>query len=119
MPSPKSDKPLESAPQLPEQPAPTPAEIEAQEAALAAEISAEHAAKAAEQADAADLAAREAAKEKASARLCPHDRAEMVKHGEGNPAKAGAWHCPKCGCCFKGREVREGHPACAQVTATP
>lgn len=82
------------------------------EAKLAADVAAEHAAHAAEQAASAERDLAEASKDDPKARLCPHCNGEMVKHGDGNPAKAGAWHCDGCGCCFKGRTVREGHPPC-------
>lgn len=84
---------------------------------MAAQVSADHAAKAAAQAARDDLAAKQAAKDDPKARLCPHCKAEMVKHGDANPFKAGAWHCNACGCCFKGRELREGHSACSVVVA--
>lgn len=83
------------------------------EAEFAAEISAAHAVKAAEQAEKDQIAALEAAKEKASDRLCPHCHAEMVKHSDADPIKAGAWHCNGCGACWAPglKRMREGHPA--------
>ncbi len=33
-------------------------------------------------------------------RLCPHCKGELVKHGDENPHKAGAYHCNNCGTCW-------------------
>jgi ribosomal protein L37AE/L43A len=91
----------------------TMAEKQSQEAAVAAaEESAARAEEAIEQADADAVAAAEASKENPRNRLCPHCRTEMTRHNADNPFKAGAWHCNGCGCCFKGRELRDGHSAC-------
>lgn len=90
---------------------------QAEEARLAAEISSKAASRAAEQATADDLAARQAEKDDPKARLCPHCKGEMIKHGPENPFKAGAWHCNSCGCCFRGKELREGHASCLVVAA--
>lgn len=87
-------------------------DVKAEEAALAAQISAEHAAKALEQAEADERAAAEAAKENPNDRLCPHCTAEMTQHKNPASEKNGAWHCSSCGCCFRGRKVRAGHPSC-------
>lgn len=70
---------------------------EADKAAAVAQHSAERAAKAAEQADQDDLAAARAA---AGAPVCPNCHGELVKHGDQNPAKAGASHCNGCGTCW-------------------
>jgi hypothetical protein len=58
-------------------------------------------------------------KTKSSTRLCPHCKGELLRHGEANPYKAGAWHCNGCGCCFLPgiRELRAGHMSCAQASA--
>lgn len=74
---------------------------EAEEAALAADVSADHAAKAAEQADKdATVAARAAA----GGPVCPTCKHELVKHGDANPYKAGAWHCNGCGQCLRHKD---------------
>lgn len=88
-----------------------------QEAALAAKVSAEHAESAAKQAEKDDLAARQAAKEDPHARLCPNCKAELVKHGDLNPFKAGCWHCNSCGGCWAPglKQQRAGHV----VASTP
>lgn len=70
---------------------------EVDKAAAVAQHSAERAAKAAEQADQDDLAAARAV---AGAPVCPNCHGELVKHGDENPAKAGASHCNSCGTCW-------------------
>lgn len=98
---------------------PTPKEVQVEEAALAAKISAEHAAAAAQQADKDDLAARQAAKDDPRARLCPNCKAELIKHSDLNPFKAGCSHCNNCGACWAPglKELRLGHPAPGAVAA--
>ena len=43
-------------------------------------------------------------------RLCPNCKGELVKHGDENPHKAGAYHCNQCGVCWAPglRTVRAG-----------
>lgn len=47
-----------------------------------------------------------------STRACPNCKAELVKHGDANPFKIGAWHCDGCGSCWAPgmRTMRTGHP---------
>ncbi len=93
--------------------------VAVEETALAAKISADHAASAAQQADKDDTAARQAAKEDPKARLCPNCKAELVRHGDANPFKAGCSHCNNCGACWAPglKEQRSGHPAPGAVAA--
>lgn len=81
-----------------------------EEAELSAEVSAEHAEKAADQAEKDDLAAKRVA---AGGPVCPNCHGELVKHGDENPAKAGASHCATCGACWAPglKEMRAGHAA--------
>lgn len=92
---------------------PKPAEAEHEVAQVNADLAAAHAEHAVAEAAVAERELAEATKDDPKARLCPHCNAEMTKHSDADPIKAGCWHCSSCGCCFKGREVREGHPICA------
>ncbi len=39
-------------------------------------------------------------KSKSGTRLCPTCKGELIKHGDENPEKAGAYHCNACGTCW-------------------
>ncbi len=72
-----------------------------EEAAVNAELAEAHAEKAAEDAAKAERELAEATKDDPKAKLCPACNAELVKHGDENPYKKGAYHCSTCGVCWK------------------
>lgn len=51
---------------------------------------------------------------------CPNCRSVLLRHGAGDPAKEGSYHCNGCGACWAPgiREIREGHPAPTSAVAT-
>ena len=65
-----------------------------------AELAAEHAETAAEAAAKAERELAEATKEDPKSKLCPNCNGELIKHGDANPHKAGAYHCDQCGICW-------------------
>jgi ribosomal protein L37AE/L43A len=77
-----------------------PTKPDAEEAQVNAELAAAHAEKAAEEAAKAERELAEATKEDSKAKLCPACNGELVKHGDANPYKAGAYHCNDCGTCW-------------------
>lgn len=70
------------------------------EAQINAELATAHAEQAAEDAARAERQLAEATKDDPRAKLCPTCNGELVKHGDANPYKAGAYHCSGCGTCW-------------------
>ncbi len=71
-----------------------------EEAQINAELAVAHAEHAEEAAAVAERELAEATKEDPKAKLCPTCNGELVKHGDANPYKRGAYHCDKCGTCW-------------------
>lgn len=55
--------------------------------------------------------------EKKGTPRCPTCHDELIKHGDENPFKVGAWHCNGCGACWASgfKRMRDGHPASAPI----
>jgi ribosomal protein L37AE/L43A len=80
---------------------PTKPDQEAVETAKAnADLASAHAETATETAETAEHAAADLEAKAHGTRACPTCNAPLVKHGDENPFKAGAWHCDNCGTCW-------------------
>lgn len=65
-----------------------------------AERTRQRAQEATEAAEKAEVAAVREVADEAGTKMCPKCKGLLIKHGDENPYKAGAWHCNDCGTCW-------------------